>query len=93
MSSDDEVPHTARASTRALRDAGIASFICEADQTQLDPSDCDSLMEHEQRGPDEASAGAHSASKVLGIFNDVRFHPVLNLAFFGPPYVLDVFTP
>ena len=33
--SDDEVPHTERVSTRALRDAGIASFISEADPTQV----------------------------------------------------------
>ena len=73
VSSDDEVPHTARASTRALRDAGIASFISEADRTQLDPSDCHSFMEHEQRGPDEASVGAQSARKVLGDLPSGRF--------------------
>ena len=73
VSSDDEVPHTARASTRALRDAGIASFISEAGRTQLDPSDFHSLMEHEQRGPDEVSAGAHSVSKVLGDLPSGRF--------------------
>ena len=73
VSSDDEVPHTVRASTRALRDAGIASFISEADPTQLDPSDCHSLMEHEQRGPDEVSAGAHSVSEVLGDLPSGRF--------------------
>ena len=73
VSSDDEVPHTARASTRALRDAGIASFISEADPTQLDPSDCHSLMVHEQRGPDEVSAGALSVNEVLGDLPSGRF--------------------
>ena len=66
-------PHTARASTRVLRDAGITSFISEADRTQLDPSDCHSLMEHGQRGLDEPSAVAHSASKVLGDLSSGRF--------------------
>ncbi len=46
--------HTRRVPA-ALRDVGIASFISEADPTQLDPSDCHSWME--QRGPDEVSAG------------------------------------
>ena len=72
VSSDDEVPHTVRAST-ALRDAGIASFISEPDPTQLDPSDCHSVMEQEQRGPDEVSAGAHSVGEIRGDVPSGRF--------------------
>ena len=72
---DDAIDGDEHCELRSIRIEGSAGWRgSHPDPTKVDPSeDCHSVMEQEQRGPDEVSAGADSESEVLGDLPSARF--------------------